>query len=74
MEKPLYPDVHVRLGGENGNAYFIMARVGKAMRRAGINQDAIDAYHDRATSGDYDNLLSETMPTVCSDCGDEEDD
>lgn len=61
---PKYPEVEVQLSEEDGNALFIMGRVSKAMRRAGLDKSAIDAYHAEAMSGDYDHLLQVTMATV----------
>jgi hypothetical protein len=59
-----YPDVHVQLSGEDGNAYSIIARTRKALRRAGVPKTEIEAYSKEATSGDYDHLLSTTMAWV----------
>ena len=61
---PKFPNIEVQLSGEDGNAFSIMGRVTKAMRRAGISKDEIDKYKVEATSGDYDNLLQVTMTTV----------
>jgi hypothetical protein len=47
----------VRLVGEDGNAFSIMGRVKKALRRAGADKEYIDKYLNEATSGDYDHLL-----------------
>ena len=63
MSKPKFPDVKVKLVGEDGNAYSIMGRVSTALKRAGY-RDAVDEYIAQATSGDYDNLLRVTMDTV----------
>jgi hypothetical protein len=52
-----YPEVHVRLVGEDGNAFAIMARVSSALKEAGVPQEEIDKYYEESTSGDYDNLL-----------------
>ena len=62
-----FPDVHVKLVGEDGNAFSILARVMKAMRRAGLSQEEITAYREEATSGDYDHLLQVTIQTVSTD-------
>lgn len=62
-----FPEVEVELIGQDGNAFFIMGRVAKAMQRAGIAKEDIDAYREEATSGDYDNLLRVTMQTVTCD-------
>lgn len=56
-----FKKVQVDLIGEDGNAYAIMGRVTKALRRAGYGPEVIKEYRDKATSGDYDNLLRVTM-------------
>jgi hypothetical protein len=54
----MFMDVKVKLIGEDGNAFAIMGRVSKAMRRAGKTDDEIKSVMDKMTEGDYDNLLS----------------
>ncbi len=54
----------VRLVGEDGNAFAIMGRVTKALRRAGFDNEVVKAYQKEATSGDYDNLLRVTLGYV----------
>lgn len=52
------------LVGINGNAFVVMGYVFSAMRKEGFSREEIDAYHKRATSGDYDNLLHESIAMV----------
>lgn len=59
-----YPDIKVRLAGEDGNAFAIMGAVRKALRRAGVSVEEIDEYTKASTSGDYDNLLRVAMSWV----------
>lgn len=66
-----YPQVHVRLVGEDGNAFAILGRVRRAMKDAGLTAEQFDEYHAEATSGDYDHLLWTTMRYVTLD--DEDD-
>ncbi|MDB4442479.1 hypothetical protein N9219_03555 [bacterium] len=54
----------VKLIGEDGNAFSIMGRVKKALRRDGADQEYIDRYLSEATSGDYDHLLVVSMEYV----------
>lgn len=58
------PRPTVQLVGVNGNAYVIVGKVAKAMRRAGCSKEHIAAYKAEATSGDYDHLLATTMRYV----------
>lgn len=52
-----HPEIEVQLTGEDGNAFFILGKVKKALKRAGHNEDAEEFYKE-ATSGDYNNLLA----------------
>ena len=61
---PKYPDVHVQLTGEDGNAFFIMGRVARALRRAGVSTEEISAYYKEATAKDYNHVLQTTMRWV----------
>ena len=59
-----YPDVHVELTGQDGNAFFIIARVTKALRRAGAPGEDLAEFQKDATSGDYDHVLQTCMKWV----------
>ena len=58
-----FPDVKVELVGNDGNAFAILGRVSKALRRAG-HGDAVTQFQADATSGDYDHLLQTCMEYV----------
>lgn len=51
----------VKLVGEDGNAFNIMARVSRAARRAGWTQEQIEKLMDEMRAGDYDHLLCTAM-------------
>ena len=57
-------DVKVELVGEDGNAFAIMGKVTRALRRHGVEKLVRDQYFVEATKGDYDNLLRVTMDWV----------
>jgi hypothetical protein len=59
-----YPNIHVQLTGEDGNAYAIMGAVAKALRNEGVPKAEIDKYHEESMAGDYDNLLRVAMAWV----------
>lgn len=59
-----YPDITVDLSGEDGNAFSILGRVRRALRRAGVANDEIETFSNEATSGDYDHLLQTVMKWV----------
>ena len=56
-------NVKVKLVGEDGNAFAIMGRVTRALRKAG-REDLIEEYHKEAMSGNYTHLLQTTMKYV----------
>jgi len=63
--QPKYPDVEVALTGQDGNRFFIISRVSKALRAAGyIGMDEIDTFVAEATSSDYNHLLQTCMKWV----------
>lgn len=59
-----YPEITVQLVGEDGNAFSVIGKVRKALRRAGISDEVIQQFTDEATSGDYDNVLMTCMNWV----------
>lgn len=61
---PRYPDVEVELTGQDGNGFFIVGRVQRALRAAGVSQEERDAYTAEATAGNYDELIQTTMRWV----------
>ena len=64
---PKFPHINVPLVGEDGNAFSILGRTIKAMKRGGCTAADCDAYREAATSGDYENLLRVTIETVQTD-------
>jgi hypothetical protein len=61
---PRYPDVEVELTGQDGNGFFIIGRVQRALRAAGVSKEERDAYTAEATAGNYDELVATTMRWV----------
>lgn len=59
-----YPHIKVELVGQDGNAYAILGRVIKALRKHKVDEEEIKKYTDEATSGDYDHLLQVTMSWI----------
>jgi len=56
-----YPNINIPLVGEDGNAFAILARVKRIMRRNDLPDSEWEAFHAEATSGNYDNLLLTVM-------------
>lgn len=63
-DEPRYPLVHVRLTGEDGNAFFIIGRVSGALRRAKVSDSEIREFQEDATSGDYNHILQTVIKWV----------
>lgn len=61
---PKYPDISVELSGSDGNAFAIMAKVGKALQRNNVPQDEVEMFYAESMSGDYDHLLRTAMRWV----------
>lgn len=69
-----YPNIRVRIVGEDGNAFSILGRTIRAMRMGGVSQDEIDAFRAEATGGDYNHLLFTIMSWVETDVDGKYDD
>jgi hypothetical protein len=69
-----YPHITVQLTGEDGNAFSILGRVTRAMKRAGLERFTIDEFTNEATAGDYDHLLLTVLRWVATDLDDEAED
>ena len=61
---PKYPDITVRLTGQDGNAFAILGKVKKELQRAELAKEEVDAFMEEAMSGDYDHLLRTAMKWV----------
>lgn len=59
-----YPQITVKLLGYDGNAFAILGKVRRHMRRAGLSDEQIHEFTDEATKGDYDHLLRTCMKYV----------
>lgn len=59
-----YPNVKVKLVGEDGNAFAVLGRVKAAMKKSMVPAAEIRAFIEEATSGDYNHLLATAMKWV----------
>jgi len=64
MREPKYPDIHVQLSGNDGNAFGILGNVLRGMKRGKVSLEDQEQFRQEATSGDYDNLLQTCMKWV----------
>lgn len=62
--EPKYPTIEVNLSEGSGNAFAIIAAVRKALRRANVPAEEIEAFTEAAKSGDYDNVIRTAMAWV----------
>lgn len=51
----------VKLSGNDGNAYAIIAACARAAKKAGWSEEKIAAFKKEAMSSDYDHLLQTAM-------------
>lgn len=58
LTKPKYPDVDVKLVGEDGNAFAILGICQRAARQQGVPDLEIKAFMQEAMAGNYDHLLA----------------
>jgi len=56
-------NITVKLSGEDGNAFAVLGKVNRALKKAGHPELATE-YFREATKGDYDHLLQTTMKYV----------
>ena len=59
-----YPNITVKLVGEDGNAFAIMGRVTSALRRADVPLEERIKFREECMSDNYDNLLRICMTWV----------
>lgn len=59
-----YPEIEVKLTGEDGNGFFIVGRTSQALRNGGVAREEVSDFIVQATSGDYDHLLQTVMEWV----------
>lgn len=62
-----HKNIIVPLVGEDDNAFAILGRVSKALRRGGATSEELDEFIDEAKSGDYDHLLATVQRWVDTD-------
>jgi len=68
-----YPQVKVKLVGEDGNAFSILGRVMRSMEKAGLSEEQRREFFTEATAGDYSHLLQTVMKFVTVDYDDTEE-
>lgn len=59
-----YPEIEVKLVGNDGNAYAILGSMKRELQRGAVPQVEIKEFMDEAMSGDYNHLLRTCMNWV----------
>lgn len=62
--KVRYPEIEVELTGTDGNAFAVLGKVQRALKKGGVQQEEVAEFYAEATSGDYDHLLQTCMSWV----------
>ena len=73
MSEPKYPSINIKLVGEDGNAFSILARVNEAVRESDEDVD-ISAFRKEAMSGNYSHLLCTVMNWFSVDADEAQED
>ena len=55
---PRYEEIEVQLTGQDGNGFFIVARIRSALERARVDADDVELFFKDALSGNYGHLLA----------------
>ncbi len=63
-ETPRFPNIEVQLTGEDGNAFAILGKVRRELRRNDVSDEQIEEFLEDAKSGDYNHLLNTAMNWV----------
>lgn len=64
ITRPKYPEIEVQLTGDDGNAFYVVGKVRKALLRGGVDREEVELFVNEATSSDYDSLLATCMRWV----------
>lgn len=64
MNTPIFPNIKVKLIGQDGNAFAIIGSVRAAMKKAKVPIETITTFSSEAMSGDYNHLLQTVMKYV----------
>ncbi len=62
--QPKYPDIKVKITKQNGNVYFLLGIMIRALQKGGLAKPEIEAFQEEALSGDYDHFLQTAMKWV----------
>ena len=52
-----YPNIEVKLSETDANAFAIVSKVKRTLKRNGVSKEELQEFIDEALSGDYDNVI-----------------
>jgi len=64
MNATKYPEIEVQLTGSDGNAFAVIGKVCRELKRGGASAEEVSAFTEEATAGDYDHVLMTCMKWV----------
>ena len=64
MSATKYPEIEVRLTGTDGNAFAVIGKVRRELKRGGVSTEEVSAFTEAATAGDYNHVLMTCMKWV----------
>ena len=64
MRSTRYPKIKVKLTDCDSNAFLILGKVSRALRRGKVPPEIINEFMKEAQSGDYDHLLQVCLSYV----------
>jgi hypothetical protein len=59
-----YPEVRVRLSGDDGNVFAILGAVRRGLASHEVPKEEIERFVREATAGDYEDLIATAMKWV----------
>lgn len=59
-----YPQVKVKLVGNDGNAFSILGAVKNALQKANVSKEEVNLFMEEAMAGDYGHLLRTAVKWV----------
>lgn len=62
---PKYPNIEVQLSGEDGNVFYIIGKIGKALRRHVDVATEKEWTAEAFASKSYDEVLTKALDWVC---------
>ena len=59
-----YPNITVKLVGQDGNAFNLLAIMRRELKRNGVSSEEVNQFMEEAMNGNYDHLLQTCIKWV----------